>query len=300
MSLPFTEKYRPKTLDEIRGNDEVIECLKSFNTEDLPNMLFYGPPGTGKTTAIKALTRELAHQNILELNASDHRGIDTVRTQIKEFAGIKLLGPKIIVLDEADSMSRDAQAAIRRIIETSKNTRFCFICNYYKKIIEPIVSRCTKFRFSPVNGSSRIKEVCLKEDIPFDDEGIEILNQFSDGDMRKVMNDIQGIKGSYGALSIENVLEFFGMKSDEVFVDIFDSLTKDDFKRCKEKIEKHDVDSTNLVTKISKLLVNSSLNKKMEILKLLGEVEQRLTVGCSEKIQTNAIIAAFILNRQGL
>lgn len=297
MTISFTEKYRPKTLDEIRGNEEVMECLKSYDINDMPNMLFYGPPGTGKTTAIKALLRSLPHQNILELNASDHRGIDTVRNEIKEFASVMISGPKMVVLDEADSMSREAQGALRRIIEDFKNTRFCFICNYYKKIIEPIVSRCTRFRFSPVNEISRIKEICLKEQIQFDDEGLETLNRFSDGDMRKVMNDIQGIKGSYSILNKENILEFFGMASDDVFDQIFKSLMVDSFDDCRSMIVKAFVECNDLINKLSAKLIRSNVKNKMTILRQLADVEQRLAVGCTEKIQMNAIIAAFISNR---
>lgn len=297
MSLQFTEKYRPTTLDEMCGNEEVIECLKSFDLDNLPNMLFYGPPGTGKTTAIWAISKNLPRQNVLELNASDHRGIDTVRNQIKEFSKIKLNGTKIVILDEADSMSKEAQGALRRVIEDAKETRFCLICNYYKKIIEPIASRCTKLRFSPVDGIKRIREICIKERIAFEEEGIKIINQFSDGDMRKILNDLDGIKSSYEILNKENVLEFFGMKSDDIFYEIFDSLLKDDFEYCKNKIEKYEIDCVDFINKISKLLIDSTLSKKMEILKLLGEVEQRLAIGCTDQVQINAIIGAFILNR---
>lgn len=297
MSISFSEKYRPKTLGEIRGNEEVMECLKSYDINDMPNMLFYGPPGTGKTTAIKALISNLPHQNVLELNASDHRGIDTVRNEIKEFASARISGPKIVILDEADSMSREAQGALRRIIEDFPNTRFCFICNYYKKIIEPIVSRCTRFRFSPVNEISRIKEICLKEQIPFDEEGLETLNRFSDGDMRKIMNDIQGIKGAYPILNKENILEFFGMASDDVFERIFNSLMSDSFDECRNMIVKSSVECNDLINKLSVKLIRSGITNKMMIIKQLADVEQRLAIGCTEKIQMNAIIAAFISNR---
>lgn len=297
MSTPLTEKYRPKTLDEVTGNREVLECLKSLDISDLPNMLFYGPPGTGKTTAIRALLKDLPKQNVMELNASDHRGIDTVREKIKEFASIRLDGPKVVILDEADSMSRDAQGALRRVIEDFRSTRFCFICNYYKKIIDPIVSRCTKFRFSPVNEVQRIREVCLKEGIGFDEEGIEAINRFSDGDMRKVMNDIQGLASSYGKISEKNVLEFFGMKSDQVFQDIFQALTRDDFEGCQSKLSKSDVDCNDLINKLSRILVRSSMEGKMEILRQLADIEYKLAIGCTDRVQINAVIAAFILNR---
>lgn len=297
MGVPLTEKYRPKTLDEVTGNREVLECLKSLDISNLPNMLFYGPPGTGKTTAIRALLKDLPRQNVMELNASDHRGIDTVRGQIKEFASVRLHGPKVVVLDEADSMSKDAQGALRRVIEDFRSTRFCFICNYYKKIIDPIVSRCTRFRFSPVNETQRIKEVCMKENIRFEDEGIEALNRFSDGDMRKVMNDIQGISSSYEVVSEENVLEFFGMKDDQTFLDIFETLTRDDFEGCRSRLLKFDVDCTDLINKLSQLLGRSLMKNKMEILGQLADIEYKLAIGCTDLVQLNAVIAAFILNR---
>lgn len=297
MFIPFTEKYRPKVLAEVIGNPEVLECLKSFNIENLPNMLFYGPPGTGKTTTIRALLKDLPSRNILELNASDHRGIDTVRTLIKEFSSIYLPGPKVVILDEADSMSKDAQGALRRIIEDCKNTRFCFICNYYKKIIEPIVSRCTRFRFSPVNDILRIKEVCLKEKIRFTDQGLETIEIYSDGDMRKVMNDIQGMSGAYDELSKDTVLNFYGMPKDDIFIEIFNSLRFDSFEQCKSKIIKNDLECAELINKISQILVNSDFPKKFEILKLLSDTEHRISAGCTNAIQLNAFIGSFIINR---
>lgn len=298
MALPFTEKYRPRTLEEVTGNKEALLCLKSLDINDLPNMLFYGPPGTGKTTTIRALLKDIPRQNILELNASDHRGIDTVREKIKEFASVKMNGPKIVILDEADSMSKDAQAALRRIMEDYKNTRFCIICNYYKKIIEPIVSRCSKFRFSPVNEMQRIKEVCLKEDIKYDESGIRVLNRFSDGDMRKVMNDIQGISSSYEILNEENALIFFGMKNDKIFQEIFFSLENDSFYECKNKIAEYGIDCLDLINKISVILEKSNMRNKMEIYKQLADVEYKLAMGCSDVVQINAVISIFILNRE--
>lgn len=193
MTISLTEKYRPKILEELSGNTELVTCLKSLNSNELPNMLFYGPPGTGKTTTIRALTKDYPRQNVIELNASDQRGIDTVRELIKGFASSKSTGLKMVILDEADSMSKDAQGALRRVIEDFKGTRFCFICNYHRKIIDPIISRCSKFRFAPVDGRMRIKEVCLKENIPHDDSGIYCILKYSGGDLRKAMNDIQGV-----------------------------------------------------------------------------------------------------------
>lgn len=297
MFIPLTEKYRPQKLKEVAGNEEVLECLMSFDINELPNMLFYGPPGTGKTTTIRALLRGLPAQNILELNASDHRGIDTVRTLIKDFASVQMNGPKMVILDEADSMSKDAQSALRRIIEDSKSTRFCFICNYYKKIIEPIVSRCTKFRFSPVSDLSRIREVCLKENIKFTEEGLETISDFSDGDMRKIMNDLQGMSSTCDELTRETVLGFYGMPQDDVFEALFQSLQEDSYDECMEKISAKDIECTELIKKISTYLIASKIPKRMEILKAISDIEHRLAFGCTNPVQANSFIGAFILNR---
>lgn len=297
MHVPLTEKYRPKTLDEIMGNEEVIECIKTFSRNNLPHMLFYGPPGTGKTTAIRALTSSLPKQNVLELNASDERGINTVRETIKEFASIKSSTIKVIILDEADSMTRDSQDALRRIIEDYKNTRFCFICNYYKKIIDPIVSRCTKFRFFPVNKINRIKEVCIRENISFEEDGLEVIDFYSDGDMRKMMNDIEGISKSYDRLTKTNVLEFFGMSDEESYKKVFEYLKTASFDECLGLIKYHEFDCSGLVDSLTNLLIKSELPKRYAIMKQLADIEINLSAGCSDLVQMNGIISAFILNR---
>ncbi|KAJ2423438.1 Subunit of heteropentameric Replication factor C (RF-C), partial [Coemansia sp. RSA 2524] len=161
--IPWVEKYRPKNIDDVTAQDEVVQVLrKSLETKNLPHLLFYGPPGTGKTSTILALTRDMygpeaCKTRVLELNASDERGIAVVREKVKTFARAvvsradpKYPSPpyKIVILDEADSMTTDAQAALRRIMEKySRITRFCLVCNYVSRIIEPLASRCTKFRF---------------------------------------------------------------------------------------------------------------------------------------------------------
>ena len=218
--LPWIEKYRPNNIDDIVSQDKIINSLKiSLKSNNLPHLLFYGPPGTGKTSTILAIGRELfgpkiIKQRIIELNASDDRGINAVRDKIKLYAkkaicdtkeykkNIKKKYPcppyKIIILDEADSMTKDAQSALRKIMEDySHITRFCFICNYINKIIEPISSRCASYCFFPLKKDlmgEKIKLIAKNEKIKFTNKMIERIVDISEGDMRKGIMMLQNFK----------------------------------------------------------------------------------------------------------
>ncbi len=213
-SLPWVEKYRPKKLSSIVHHPNIIYALKKLIKKgQLPHMLFYGASGTGKTSTIMATAKKLYNEDIsfmvLELNASDDRGINIVREEIKEFAESRNMfktGIKLIILDEADSMTYDAQFALRRVIEKySYNTRFCLICNYMNKIIPAIRSRCMQFRFSPINNVSineYLEKICDKEKIDITKEGKDSLIKISNGDLRKAINLLQSVSMAYDKIDV--------------------------------------------------------------------------------------------------
>lgn len=202
-SLMWVEKYRPAKLDDLLSHTDIVRTLRRLIASSrLPHLLFCGPPGTGKTSTILACAREMYGSAygamVLELNASDERGIDVVRERIKSFASTRRIfsrGVKLIVLDEADAMTAAAQAALRRVIEKhTANVRFCLICNYVNKIIPAVQSRCTRFRFAPLPSadvSGRLTEIAAAEGVPLADGGLDALMELGAGDMRRCVHLLQ-------------------------------------------------------------------------------------------------------------
>ena len=238
--LPWVEKYRPENLNDVVHQSTVKESLKnSLIKRKLQHLLFYGSPGTGKTSTILALVREMFGSDfkdrILELNASDERGIETVRNKVKTFSQRKIskiagcdFDLQIVILDEADMMTNEAQSALRRVIEDySKTTRFCIICNYLNKIIDPIASRCAKFLFSPLPRNdqvNRIKFILDKENVSIDDSVVNYVVDFSEGDLRKSINIFQTLSSLYKkniAMSDKLLKEFLGLIPEDYFFEIF-------------------------------------------------------------------------------
>ncbi|ESZ99263.1 activator 1 41 kDa subunit [Sclerotinia borealis F-4128] len=236
---PWVEKYRPKGLGDVTAQDHTITILqRTLQSSNLPHMLFYGPPGTGKTSTVLALAKELygpelIKSRVLELNASDERGISIVREKVKDFARMQLSNPspgyrekypcppyKIIILDEADSMTQDAQSALRRTMETySRITRFCLICNYVTRIIDPLASRCSKFRFKSLdkgNAVVRVREIAVKEGVKLEEGAVEALIKCSEGDLRKAITYLQSAARLVGTGSPEDEE---GDEGDEMDVD---------------------------------------------------------------------------------
>ncbi|XP_022814248.1 replication factor C subunit 5 [Spodoptera litura] len=316
-NLPWVEKYRPSKLEELISHDDIIKTINQFMKENqLPHLLFYGPPGTGKTSTILACARQMYtpqqfNSMVLELNASDDRGIGIVRGQILSFASTRTIfkaGPKLIILDEADAMTNDAQNALRRIIEKyTENVRFCIICNYLGKIIPALQSRCTRFRFAPLQQSQivpRLKEVAAAENVKLSEDGIKALLALSGGDMRKVLNTLQSTWLAYRDVTEDNVYTCVGHPLRSDITKIFNwLLTENDFAVCFQNIQDLKLAKGlalgDILTEVHTIIQRVKLPAEVlvSLLIKMSDAEARLASGCSERIELAALIAAFQIAR---
>ncbi|MEM0215391.1 MAG: replication factor C small subunit [Archaeoglobaceae archaeon] len=305
----WVEKYRPKTLDEVVGQEEIIKRLKGYvERKNIPHMLFSGPPGTGKTATAIALTRDLFgdvwRDNFIEMNASDERGIDVVRHKIKEFARTAPLGGapfKIIFLDEADALTADAQAALRRTMEMfSKSCRFILSCNYVSRIIEPIQSRCAVFRFKAVSKEAmkkRLLEICQKEGVKITEDGIEAILYISGGDFRKAINALQGAAAIGEVVDREKIFQITATAQPEEIAQILETALKGNFVEAREKLSKlmleYGMSGEDVIAQFFREITSSNMNEKLKVLLIdkLGEIDFRLTEGANERIQLSAFLA---------
>lgn len=309
----WTEKYRPKKLEEIIGQEPITERLKQFLIErDLPHLLFSGPAGTGKTTAILAFAHELFGPqfsgNFLELNASDDRGIDVIRNRVKTFARTRPLGEfpyKIISLDEADSLTRDAQHALRRTMERFVTTcRFCLICNYSSRIIEPIQSRCAIFRF-PRLDEKDIKEmvtnIAKKEKVKVTDEGMEAILYVSGGDLRRAINVLQASAVKKREVDADSVYDTTGKARPEDISQLINLALNGNFLEAQNKLRNllvwQGLSGTDIIRQIHREVLRLGIAEevKVRLVGLVGEAEFRLTEGADPEIQLSYILANFSL-----
>jgi replication factor C small subunit len=308
----WVEKYRPKKIDEIVGQESVTKRLKTYvEARNLPNMLFAGAPGIGKTTAALALAMELFgddwEANFLELNASDERGIDVVRGKIKEFARTKALRGdfKIIFLDEADALTKDAQNAMRRSMERySKVCRFILSCNYSSKIIEPIQSRCALFRFRQLKDESirkRLLFIAKKEGLKITEEAMGVLLVSAEGDLRRAINMLQSSSAIKKDIDAETIASVTSVAMPQKVRGLIELALKGEFvesrKNLREIIVAYGVAGEDLIAQIHREVFNLSVSEEMKIrlADVIGEYEFRIVEGSNEIIQLEALLAQFAL-----
>ncbi len=317
-SLIWTEKYRPKTFGEVVGQEDIIKKVESLTKSiNIPHLLFAGPAGTGKSTLALIIVKELfgVHwkENYLELNASDERGIDVVRQKVKDFARTKAIGDvpfKVIFLDEADALTKEAQQALRRTMENYTRTcRFVMSCNYSSKIIDPIQSRCTIFRFKLLEKKDiekRIKIIAEKENLQIDDPAIESLYEGSEGDCRRVINLLQASSSITPSITSELVNTLISSAKPADIKIVLEYALSGDFLKAKEKLLdvmlKESVSGTDIIKAIQKEVWNLQIDDelKVRLTEKTGEIEFRLVEGSDEFIQLEALLAGFVLAGKGL
>ncbi|MFB6127155.1 MAG: replication factor C small subunit [Halolamina sp.] len=310
----WIEKYRPQTLDEISGHEDIVERLQSYIAQDdLPHLLFSGPAGVGKTTAATAIAREVYGEddwrgNFLELNASDQRGIDVVRDRIKSFARSSFgnYDYRIIFLDEADSLTDQAQSALRRTMEQfSDNTRFILSCNYSSKIIDPIQSRCAVFRFSGLSDAAVAEQVRLIADaeaIEVTDDAVDALVYAADGDMRRAINSLQAAATTADVVDEEAVYAITATARPEEIAAMVEDAVAGDFAKARSTLDTLLTDTGmaggDVIDQLHRSAWEFDLSERetVRLLERIGEADYRITEGANEQVQLEALLASLAMD----
>ncbi len=311
----WIEKYRPRTLDDIVDQEDAIQALKGFvEKRSMPHLLFAGPAGTGKTTTALALahdiykSEDLLRANYMELNASDERGIDTIRTKIKDFAKTAPFGEvpfKIIHLDEADSLTADAQHALRRIMEMySSTTRFILACNYSSKIIEPIQSRCAVFRFGPIPDESvkeRLVVIAEKEKVKYTEEGISAIVYVAEGDLRRAINLLQTASAMASVVDAKVVYRVAGLAHPEEVKGMINAAMKGRFVSARDILRNlminYGMSAQDVIRQLNReIMASKSISDevKAQLMIFLSEVDFRVTEGAHGDVQLAAMLAKLV------
>ncbi len=309
----WTEKYRPSDFSEIKGQKEIVKRVKAFvEQQNLPHLLFTGPAGVGKTSLslviAKKLFKDAWHQNFLELNASDERGIDVVRNKVKDFARTRAIGNvpfKIIYLDECDALTREAQQALRRTMENYTQTcRFILSANYSSKIIEPIQSRCVVFRFKQLDKKdifAIIEKVAENEKIKIDEAAKDALYEISEGDCRKLENILQSSSAIADHITEDLVHSMASIAKPKEIREVLELALSNKFIEARNKLLdlmlNYGLAGIDIIKQIQKEILDLSTDNKskMILIEKCGEIEFRMTEGSDEFVQLEALLSQFVL-----
>jgi replication factor C small subunit len=308
----WAEKYRPKTLDDMVNQKEIIERLKSFvKSRNVPHCIFAGPPGTGKTTAALCLARDLYgdayREHLMELNASDERGINVVRETVKTFARVRSIGEipfKIMILDEADNMTSDAQQALRRTMERYTETcRFIMCANYSGKIIEPIQSRCAPFRFTFLPREEQdkyLKHIVENENVKLLKDGLDAIFEVCGGDLRRAINTLQAAASLNKPVDAKVVYSITGKASPADVRKMIETVMGGSFlearKQLRDMIQKYGVAGSDIIRQIHTEIFRAEIPEpwKIKLADVVGEIDYRLVEGADEEVQLSALLARLV------
>jgi replication factor C small subunit len=312
MSTIWTEKYRPQTFEEIKGQKTIVERVKAFvDQKNMPHLMFSGPAGIGKSTLALVVAKQLFKdgwkRNFLELNASDERGIDVVRNTIKDFAKTKAMGNvpfKIIFLDECDSLTKEAQQALRRTMENYVlGTRFILSCNFSSKIIDPIQSRCTVFRFKPLNEEEvkdYITNIAQKEEVTLSPEIIKSLVEITGGDVRRITNILQSSASVSKEITNDLIYSLVSAAQPKEIKEVLSLAINKKFVEARNKLLQtmleHGLSGLDTIKQIQQEVLNLEDvpdEKKLDLIEKCGEIEFRMVEGSDEFIQLEALLASF-------
>jgi replication factor C small subunit len=309
----WIEKHRPKNFEDVIGQEFIVKRIKSMvENKNLPHILLSGPAGSGKTSLSLIIAKQLYgnswRENFLELNASDDRGIDIVRNTIKNFARTKAIGDvpfKIIYLDECDSLTKEAQQALRRTMENyASATRFILSCNYSSKIIDPIQSRCTIFRFKGISKEDifeYLDKIAEKEELKISKEAKEILYENSNGDLRRLLNILQSCASVSNKIDDKLIYEIVAGAHPKEIKKIIEYAIRGDFLKSKTMLLdimlKNGLNGLDVIKQIQKevLELNIDEKSKLKLIEKCGEIEFRMVEGSDEFIQLQALLAGFYL-----
>lgn len=317
LDLPWTEKYRPKRLSDVIGQKLIVGRLRSFvERGNFPNMIFAGSPGVGKTACAVAMARDLYGDDtagaLKELNASDQRGIDVIRGEVKEFAKTISLAKvpiKIIFLDEADSLTGDAQHALRRTMENfASETRFILSANYASKIIEPIQSRCVVFRFRPLSEEDMVayvNRIVEGEKLEVDEAAVKALIYVGDGDLRRLTNILQSAAMQGKRITESSIYDVAARARPKEIAVMLKSAVSGDFAGARSELDslmlRQGMSAEDILTQCYKVVQGMSIDErlKLEVIKGIGEYNFRIVEGANERIQLEAMLAELALAGAG-